>query len=87
MKKRILADILFVCLFVFTPWQLTAIFAVIFMLLFENYWEGAVVAIIADSFYSLPEAKFFAGGFGFFTLSSLFILYVSSFVKNKIKII
>lgn len=76
-----------ICLFFWTPLYLTAIFAVIFMLLFENYLEGAVVAIIADSFYSLPGAKFFAGGFGLFTLLSLLILYLSSFVKSKIKIL
>lgn len=86
MKKRILADILLACLLFWTPWYLTAVFAVIFMLLFENYLEGAVVAIFADAFYSLPEAKFFAGGFGLFTLSSLLILYLASFVKNKVKI-
>lgn len=73
-------------LFFWAPWQLTAIFAIIFMLLFENYLEGVLIAIIADSFYSLPETKFFAGGFGLFTLSSLLILYTASFVKSKIKI-
>lgn len=87
MKKRILADILLACLFFWAPWQLTAIFAIIFILFFENYLEGAFVAIIADSFYSLPEAKFFSGGFGFFTLSSLLVLYLFSFVKSKVKIL
>ena len=58
-----------------------------FYVVFENYWEGAIIAFIADAFYSLPGAKFFAGGFGFFTLSSLFILYLSSFIKNKIRIL
>lgn len=80
-------DIVVCCLLFFTPWYFTAIFAIIFMLLFENYWEGAVVAVIADSFYSLPEAKFFSGGFGFFTLSSLLVLSISSFIKSKIKIL
>ncbi|MEK7070085.1 MAG: hypothetical protein AAB822_02440 [Patescibacteria group bacterium] len=87
MKKRILADIFLFGLFFWMPWYVTATFAVIFMLFFENYWEGAIIAFIADAFYSLPGAKFFAGGFGFFTLSSLFVLYLSSFVKSKIKIL
>jgi len=56
------------------------------MILFENYWEGAALALVADSFYSLPEISFWRG-FGFLTLSSLLILYVSSFAKSKIKIL
>jgi len=87
MKKRILADVLILSLFFWSPWQLTAIFAIIFILLFENYWEGTIIALIADAFYSLPEAKFFAGGFGFFTLASLLVLQLASFVKSKIKIL
>lgn len=87
MKKRIFADVLFFSLFFWAPWYLTAIFAIIFIILFENYWEGVTVALVADAFYSLPGAKFLSGGFGFFTLSSLFILYLSSFVKSKIKIL
>ena len=87
MKKRILADVFIVSLFFLAPWQLTAIFGIVFMLLFENYWEGIVIALVADAFYSLPESKFFSGGFGFFTLLSLLIFYLVSFVKSKIKIL
>ena len=86
MRKRIIADVFVFCLFLWAPWQLTAAFAVIFMILFENYWEGAALALAADSFYSLP-GQAIAAGFGFFTLLSLFILYISSFIKNKIRIL
>jgi len=86
MKKRILADMLLVCLFLFAPWYFTATAAIIFILLFENYWEGAALALIVDSFYSLPEISLWRG-FGFLTLSSLIILYVSSFAKRKIKVL
>ena len=87
MKKRILADVLILSLFFWSPWYFTAIMAIVFILLFENYWEGALLALIADSFYSLPEAKFFSGGFGFLTLSSLLVLQLASFVKSKIKVL
>ena len=86
MRERIIADVFVFCLFLWAPWQLTAAFAVIFMILFESYWEGAAFALAADSFYSLPGSSWTAG-FGFFTLLSLFILYTSSFIKNKIRIL
>ena len=85
MRERIIADVFVFCLFLWAPWQLTAAFAVIFMILFENYWEGAALALAADSFYSLPGSSWTAV-FGFFTLSSLLIIYAASFVKSKIKI-
>ena len=31
---------------------------IVFMILFENYWEGAAIALVADSFYSLPGSYF-----------------------------
>ena len=78
---------MFLFLLVFwAPWQLTAVAVIVFMILFENYWEGATLALVADSFYSLP-GQAIAAGFGFFTLLSLFILYISSFIKNKIRIL
>ena len=86
MRKRIIADVFIFCLFFWAPWWLTVAAVIIFMLLFENYWEGAALALVADSFYSLP-GHYFLRGFGFLTLSSLLILYVSSFVKSKIKIL
>ena len=56
-----------------------------FLIYFPNYWEGAALALVADSFYSLP-GRFWMSGFGFLTLSSLLIIYISSIIKNKIKI-
>ena len=85
MRKRIIADVFVFCLFLWAPWQLTAVFLIIFLMYFPNYWEGAALALVADSFYSLPGRSFMYG-FGFFTLSSLLILYVVSFIKSKIKI-
>lgn len=85
MRERIIADIFVFCLFLWAPWQLTAVFAIIFLIYFQNFWEGAALALAADSFYSLP-GQTFAGGFGFFTLSALLVLYIASFVKSKIKI-
>jgi len=85
MRERIIADIFVFCLFFWAPWQITAVAVIVFIILFENYLEGTVAALIADSFYSLPEISFWRG-FGFFTLSSLLILYISSFAKSKIKI-
>ena len=86
MRERIIADIFIFCLFFLAPWYFTAAAVIVFMILFENYWEGAALALVADSFYSLPEISFWRG-FGFLTLSSLLILYVSSFAKSKIKIL
>ena len=56
-----------------------------FLMYFPNYWEGVVVGLVMDSFYSLP-GRSWTTGFGFFTLLSLLILYASSFVKSKIRI-
>ena len=86
MRARIIADIFVFCLFFWAPWWWTAAAVIVFMILFENYWEGAALALVADSFYSLPEISFWRG-FGFLTLSSLLILYVSSLAKSKIKIL
>ena len=86
MRERIIADILVFCLFFWAPWYFTAVAVIVFIILFKNYWEGAALALIADSFYSLPEISSWRG-FGFLTLSSLLILYVSSFAKSKIKIL
>ena len=85
MRKRIIADVFVFCLFLWAPWQLTAAFVIIFLIYFPNYWEGAALALVADSFYSLP-GRFWMSGFGFLTLSSLLIIYISSIIKNKIKI-
>lgn len=85
MRERIIADVFVFCLFLWAPWQLTAVFAIIFMLYFPNYWEGVALALVADSFYSLPGRSWTAG-FGFLTLSALLILYIASFVKSKVKI-
>jgi len=86
MRERIIADILVFCLFFWAPWWWMVAAVIVFIILFENYWEGAALALVADSFYSLPEIYFWRG-FGFLTLSSLIILYVSSFAKSKIKIL
>ena len=86
MRERIIADVFVFCLFFWAPWYFTAAAVIVFMILFENYWEGAALALVADSFYSLPEISF-RRGFGFLTLSSLLILYVSSLAKSKIKIL
>ena len=40
MRERIIADVFVFACFLWAPWRLTAAFAVIFMILFENYWEG-----------------------------------------------
>ena len=85
MRERIIADIFVLGLFFWAPWQWTAAAVIVFMILFENYWEGAAIALVADSFYSLP-GSYFTARFGFFTLSFLLILYASSFIKSKIKI-
>ena len=86
MRERIIADIFIFCLFFWAPWWWMVAAVIVFIILFENYWEGAALAFVADSFYSLPEIYFWRG-FGFLTLSSLIILYVSSFAKSKIKIL
>lgn len=85
MRERIIADVFLACLLFWAPWQWTVIAALVFIFYFSNYWEGAAAALVADAFYSLP-GQMFTGGFGFFTLSSLLILYAVSFVKSKIKI-
>lgn len=85
MRERITADIFIFCLFLWAPWQWTAVAAVIFMIYFPNYWEGAALALAADSLYSLPEDSWTAG-FGFFTLSALFILYAVYLLKSKVKV-
>ena len=38
-----------------------------FLIYFPNYWEGAALALVADSFYSLP-GRSWTSGFGFFHL-------------------
>jgi hypothetical protein len=84
MTKRIIADIvLFLSLFL-ASWQWTAILAIIFIILFENFWEAALVGFIIDALYSVPSAGIHSR-FGFFTAITLAIILLSKIIKKKIR--
>ncbi len=84
MIKRVIADIaLFASLF-FNPWHWTAILAVMFMILFRRYWEGALAVFFLDALYSVPSAGIY-GRFGIFTASSLILLLIFEILKKKLR--
>ncbi|MFA4890084.1 MAG: hypothetical protein WC587_00395 [Candidatus Paceibacterota bacterium] len=85
MIKRIIADVIFFsCLFIL-PWQWTAVLAVVFIILFGNFWEAALAGLIFDSLYSIPGAKIY-GRFGIFTATALVLVLVSKIIRKKIRL-
>ena len=85
MIKRILCDFLMMFLLFWAPWYATAFIGTIFIIIFKNYWEGALAAIIVDSLYSLPSSGI-KTHFGVFTLSALALVCASEYIKNRIRV-
>ncbi len=86
MIKRVIADIVLFASLFFAPWYWTAILAVIFMILFRRYWEGALAAFFIDALYSVPDTKIY-GHFGVFTASALILFLIMENIKSKIRFI
>ncbi|MBU3925695.1 hypothetical protein KJ763_00805 [Patescibacteria group bacterium] len=84
MIKRIIFDIVFLVALFAMPWWLTVIVGVLGLILFRNFWEIILAGLIIDSFYSIPGAQII-GRFGFFTISSLLLFIIFSFIKNKMR--
>jgi len=74
---------LFASLF-FAPWYWTMILAVIFMILFRWFWEGALAAFFIDVLYSVPSVRIY-GHFGIFTASAIILLLIFEILKKKLR--
>lgn len=85
MIKRIIADILLFSSLFILPWQWTAALAIIFIILFGNFWEAVLVGFTLDVLYSLPNAKIY-GRFGVFTAMALVLVLTSKIIRKKIRL-
>lgn len=85
MIKRIIADVLLFSSLFILPWQWTAVLAVIFIILFGNFWEAVLAGFILDAFYSVPNTKIY-GRFGVFTAIALVLVLASKILRKKIRL-
>lgn len=84
MVKRIIANLILFISFFWAPWFVTISLAIILAIIFTRYWEAALVGLMIDSLYSLPEQKNIAG-LGVFLALALIVISLSSLIKNKIR--
>lgn len=82
---RILCDILLSASLFFLAWYWIAILAVIFIIIFPNFWEGIIAAFIFDFINSISGARFF-GRFGIITASALVLFFVANVLKRRLRI-
>ena len=84
MIKRILADIiLFFCVF-FAPWYVAAAFAVLFTIIFRNFWEIIIAGLFLDILYSI-SGSLIKGGFGFFFFLSLILFLAVERLRKQVR--
>ena len=84
MLKRIICDFVLFAFVFLAPWYWTAGLIAVFIIVFNQFWEGVVAALIIDSIYYVPGGGF-ASRLGVFTLSFLVLFYASYAIKNKIR--
>lgn len=83
--KRIFCDLILFCFLIWAPWYAVLALIFAFNIIFRSYWEGALAGLAMDSFYSLPEYKFYAV-FGMFTAIALIAAFVCDFLRSKIRL-
>lgn len=66
------------------PWYVTVGLGILGLILFRNFWEAILVAVIIDALYSLPDQKFIAR-FGVFSISALVLFIIFNVIRKKIR--
>ena len=83
MTARIACDLLLLASIFLLPWWVTAFFAIVFLFIFDYFWEMAVAGILLDVLYSfLPEFSFHSLKFSGL---AILILAISLPLKNRLK--
>ncbi|MBU4223637.1 hypothetical protein KJ934_00140 [Patescibacteria group bacterium] len=85
MAKRIICDIALLASVFLLNWYWTAILAVVFMILFRYFWEGAIAVFILDYIYSIPGSHL-CGRFGIITVFSIVLVLAIENLKSRIRI-
>ncbi|MDO8590389.1 MAG: hypothetical protein Q7R65_00220, partial [bacterium] len=83
MRTRIVLDIMLVLAVFALPLWLVCPAAIIFLFLFENFYEIIIVGIIIDSLYGVP-LRFFPIPV-IYTASASFLFIARSFLKKHLR--
>jgi len=72
--RRFISSIVFFVLIFFTPWWFSFLLGIFFLIIYQNFWELLLGAIIIDLSFGTPLSQF--GGFTMLLsiISLLFIL-------------
>jgi hypothetical protein len=84
MLFRILASVVLLFSILFLPFWVSVILALGAMVYFTVYWEAAVLFLLSDGLYGVPETKFFGFVFVAFFLA-LASLAAAEIIKKKLK--
>lgn len=85
MVIRILCDIVLFASLFFLAWHWTAILAVIFIIIFPNFFEGIAAAFIFDFINSVPNAVF-TGRLGIITALALILFFAANILRKRLRI-
>lgn len=85
MAIRILCDIVLFASLFFLAWYWTAILAVIFIVIFPNFFEGIAAAFIFDFINSVPNAGLI-GRFGIITALVLVLFFAANILRRRLRI-
>ena len=84
MLIRILATLVLLFSVLFLPFWVAVILALAGMVYFSVYWEAALLFLVSDALYGVPEARFFGFVFVSFVLA-LSLLAAAEIIKKKLK--
>ncbi len=73
MQRFIFSIIFFVSVF-FTPWWFSFLFGIFFLIIYQNFWEFLLGAIIIDLTFGTPLSQFYDFTFLLSVISLFFIL-------------
>lgn len=81
---RIFFSVLLLFSILFLPFYLSVILAILGMILFSFFWEAVLLLFISDLLYGTVEMRLL-NIFFFSFIFSLVFLFVTEFVKKKLK--
>jgi hypothetical protein len=84
-SKRIIFDAVVCFAVLFLPWQFFIFFVFAGGLVFQNYFEAFIFGLFMDALYGTPAVNFH-GFHLFFAFASLSLIFITGFLKTKIRI-
>jgi hypothetical protein len=83
MKFRVFSGILFLLFALFLPWWFSFFAGCIFLLIYPNFWELILGALITDLTFGTPLSRF--GGFTLaLTVLSLILFILRRFIVRRL---